>query len=230
MGPGIFITGAGTEIGKTLIACALTHQLKAKGIKVGILKPVISGFDAGVPEESDTGRLLMAAGQDITAATIAAASPWRFAEPIAPNMAARRVGTPIALNDVVDHCRAALANGPFTVIEGVGGVMAPVTDQETVLDWMAALGLATVVVSGSYLGAISHALTALAALDTRGLTVKGVVVSESIDPPVALADTTGAIKDLAPGIPVIEVQRIAAPERPWEAVPDLTGLLDIPED
>lgn len=231
MAAGVFVTGAGTEIGKTLIACALTHQIKALGIAVGVLKPVISGFDADNPQKSDTGCLLTAAGQEITEAAIAAASPWRFNEPIAPNMAARRAGRPINFDRVVDHCRAALGDNSFTVIEGVGGVMAPITDTETVLDWMAALGLPTVVVAGSYLGAISHALTAVSVLAARAIPIKAVVVSESAEAPVPLAETTeaieGAIKILAPGIPVVEVRRIAATERPWEAVPDLTALIDL---
>ncbi len=232
MAAGIFVTGAGTEIGKTLIACAVTHQLKAKGIAVRVLKPVISGFDADNRQASDTGCLLTAAGQEITEAAIAAASPWRFDEPIAPNMAARRAGQQIKLDAVVDHCRGALEDGAFTVIEGVGGVMAPVTDTETVLDWMAALGLPVLLVAGSYLGAISHALTAVSVLNARAIPIKAVVVSESADAPVPMSETIAAIEAaigvLAPGIPVIEVQRVAAPERPWEAVPDLTALIDLP--
>ncbi len=227
MGWGIFVTGAGTEIGKTLIACALAHQLKTKGIKVRVLKPVISGFDAVAPEASDTGHLLAAAGEAVTDEAIAAASPWRFAAAIAPNMAARRAGTAIDIDAVIDHCRAALEAHAFTVIEGVGGVMAPVTDRATVLDWMAGLGLPVLLVGGSYLGAVSHTLTAVSVLTARGLDIKAVVVSESADPPVPLAETAAAIEALSKGLPVIEVPRIAAPERPWEAAPDLTAVIDL---
>ena len=192
MGQGLFVTGAGTEIGKTLIAAALVHQLVSRGQAVRVLKPVISGFDPTQPEMSDTGRLLTAAGIEVTDQAIARASPWRFAEPIAPNMAANRAGAPIDLDKVVAHCRAGLSGDGVLVIEGVGGVMAPITDEETVIDW-------------------------------------GVVVSESADQPVPLAETSAAVVGFLPHTPVIGVPRIPLRPRPWEAVPDLTALVDLPE-
>ena len=230
MGRGIFVTGAGTEIGKTLVAAALAHQLLSRGEVVRVLKPVISGFDPTRPEISDTGLLLTAAGRAVTDAAIAHASPWRFAQPIAPNMAARRAGAPIDLDQVVAHCRAGLEGAGVLVIEGVGGVMAPITDQATGLDWMAALGLPAVLVGGSYLRAISHTLTAAAALMERAIPVAGVVISQSADQPVPLAETAAAVAALLPRIPVIEVPRMAQRPRPWEAVPDLTALVGPPKD
>ena len=229
MGQGLFVTGAGTEIGKTLIAAALVHQLVSRGQAVRVLKPVISGFDPTQPEMSDTGRLLTAAGIEVTDQAIARASPWRFAEPIAPNMAANRAGAPIDLDKVVAHCRAGLSGDGVLVIEGVGGVMAPITNQATVLDWMAALGLPTVLVGGSYLGAISHTLSAAAVLVDRAIPLCGVVVSESADQPVPLAETSAAVVGFLPHIPVIGVPRIPLRPRPWEAVPDLTALVDLSE-
>jgi dethiobiotin synthetase len=225
MGRGIFVTGAGTEIGKTLIASALVHQLVSKRELVRVLKPVISGFDPTQPEDSDSGRLLTAAGITVTKEAIAGTSPWRFAEPIAPNMAANRAGTPIDLDAVVAFCLAGTAGDGITVIEGVGGVMAPVTDEATVLDWMAALGQPAVLVSGSYLGAISHTLTAAAALIDRAVPISGVVVSESPDQPVPLAETSATVAGFLPHLPVIAVPRIPEGPRPWEAVPDLMALV-----
>ncbi|MCZ6814147.1 MAG: dethiobiotin synthase [Alphaproteobacteria bacterium] len=217
MGQGLFVTGAGTEIGKTLIAAALVHQLVSRGQAVRVLKPVISGFDPTQPEMSDTGRLLTAAGIEVTD------------QAIAPNMAANRAGAPIDLDKVVAHCRAGLEGDGVLVIEGVGGVMAPITDQATVLDWMAALGLPTVLVGGSYLGAISHTLSAAAVLVDRAIPLCGVVVSESADQPVPLAETSAAVVGFLPHTPVIGVPRIPLRPRPWEAVPDLTALVDLPE-
>ncbi len=228
MGQGLFVTGAGTEIGKTLIAAALVRQLISRGEAVRVLKPVISGFDPTAPEDSDTGLLLTAAGIKVTNEAIAEASPWRFSAPIAPNMAAHRAGAPIDLDAVVAHCRAGLEGDGIAVIEGVGGVMAPITDEATVLDWMAALGLPTVLVGGSYLGAISHTLTAAAALIDRAIPISGVVVSESADQPVPLRETGAAVAAFLPHLPVIQVPRIPEGPRPWEAVPDLTSLVGRP--
>jgi dethiobiotin synthetase len=226
VGQGLFITGAGTEIGKTLIACALVHHLRRAKRPVKVLKPIISGFDPDVAEESDTGLLLRAAGIKVTDSAIAEASPWRYADPISPNMAAARTGTPIDMDAVLDHCRAALAGDAFTLIEGVGGVMAPLTDEITVLDWMAALGLPAVVVTGSYLGAISHTLTAVSVLIERAVPIRAVVVSESLDQPVPMAETANTIASFMPHLPVMAIPRIAPIDRPWEAIDGLGELLE----
>jgi dethiobiotin synthetase len=223
---GLFITGAGTEVGKTLIACALAHHLRRAERPVKVLKPIISGFDPDLAEESDTGLLLRAAGVKVTKAAIAEASPWRYADAISPNMAAARTGTSIDMDAVLEQCRAALSDDHFTLIEGVGGVMAPVTDEITVLDWMAALGLPAVLVGGSYLGAISHTLTAAAVLIERAVPIRAVVVSESLDPPVPLAQTATTIAGFLPHLPVIAVPRIAPIDRPWEAIDGLGELLE----
>jgi dethiobiotin synthetase len=226
MSQGLFITGAGTEIGKTLIACALAHHLRRAKRPVKVLKPIISGFDPDLAETSDTGLLLRAAGVKVTKSAIAEASPWRFAEPISPNMAAARTGTPIDMDAVMTHCRAALSDDAFTLIEGVGGVMAPLTDEATVLDWIAALGLPAVLVGGSYLGAMSHTLTAVSALIERAVPIRAVVVSESLDQPVPLAETANTIAGFMPHLPVIGVPRIAPIDKPWEAIDGLGELLE----
>jgi dethiobiotin synthetase len=223
---GLFVTGSGTEIGKTLIACALAHQIRARGRKVTVLKPVISGFDPDSMEQCDTGLLLRAAGARVTKAAVAEASPWRFGPPIAPNMAAARAGTPIDMDALMDHCRKALEGEGVTLIEGVGGVMAPLTHEVTVLDWIAALGLPAVLVSGSYLGAISHTLTAASALIERGVPMRGIVVSESRDQPVPVLETATTIAGFLPHLPVLFVPRLAPVDKPWEAVPDLGDLLE----
>ena len=111
--------------------------------------------------------------------TVNACSPWRFSAPLSPHMAARREGRSIALNEVVDFCRQP-GEARLRLIEGVGGVLVPINDRETTADWMAALGVPVILVVGTYLGAISHALTAFESLRGRGITVQGVVVNESL--------------------------------------------------
>lgn len=225
MARALFITGAGTEIGKTLVGCALAHQLRRRGEQVRVLKPVISGLDEAPQEDSDTGLLLTANGQPVTGQTIAAASPWRFGPPISPNMAATRAGRPIDPDAVIAFCRQHVAGDGITLIEGVGGIMAPITDTVTVLDWIAALGLPALVVTGSYLGAISHTLTAVAVLEGRGLDCAGVVVSESEHLPVPLTETVACIAGLLPGRKVMALPRLPPQPRRWEEALDLTALV-----
>ncbi|MBT4007634.1 MAG: dethiobiotin synthase [Rhodospirillales bacterium] len=225
MAKGLFITASGTEIGKTLVACALAHQIGAKGEDVTVLKPVISGFDANDFETSDSALLLEAAGKQATLETISAISPWRFDAPIAPNMAALRAGKPIDLAAVIQFCNDQLSDKTTTVIEGVGGVMAPITDHKTVIDWMAGIDLSAIIVVGSYLGALSHGLTAIGALQRRNIAIAGIIISESEDAPVALEETKTCFENFVGEIPVRALPRLKTDLRNWESAPDFSDLL-----
>jgi len=189
----LFITSSGTGIGKTFVTRQLIAELKAAGRRVRALKPVASGFDAAHPESSDTGELLRALELEPTAANLDAVSPWRFAAPLSPDMAAARERRTIPFAALVAHCRAAGRSGDVTLIEGIGGVMVPLDGEHTVLDWIAALQVPALLVVGSYLGALSHSLTAAAALRARGVTIAGVVVSESEVEPVPTAETAATL-------------------------------------
>jgi dethiobiotin synthetase len=125
-------------------------------------------------------------------------------------MAARLEGHPLPLAPVVDFCRKriAQARADLMLVEGVGGLMSPIAERATGLDLMMALSLPTVLVGGSYLGAISHTLTALEVLRARGLPVAAVVVSAS--PGEGLPDfetTVGTISGFAGEVPVFAVPR-----------------------
>lgn len=217
----MFVTGAGTDVGKTYIVTALLRALTARGLAAGALKPIISGFDESDVETSDTAELLAARGLAITPETIAAISPWRFIAPLSPDMAAAREARSIDLDALVTFCRNAL-DGPedALLIEGVGGVMAPLDDRHTVLDWIARLRLPTLLVVGSYLGSLSHSLTAAAALNGRGVEIAAVVISESISSPVPLNETADTLARFLPGLDVF-----SAPRDDTAAVADLADLI-----
>lgn len=220
---GLFITGAGTEIGKTFITCALAHQLQRQGRAVRVLKPVITGYDRARPQDSDSGKLLEALRVAPSDDNVAEISPWRYETPVAPSMAARIEQRAIDLGEVVQFCRAALEDREtVTLIEGVGGVMAPITETSTVIDWMTALDCPALLVSGSYLGAISHALTAAAVLAERKVKLIGVVVSESENSSVPLDETTRAIGQLLPGQHVFGVPRVPS----YRDAPDLLRFIE----
>ena len=225
-----FITSSGTGIGKTLVTAALTWQLRERGRSVRAIKPVISGFEPETATESDTGILLTSLGEKVTNEAIGRITPWRFAAPLAPDLAASREGRTLELADVVGFCREAAkvaeGDGAALLIEGVGGVMAPITQGETVADWMAALGYPAILVVGSYLGAISHALTSAEALGARAIPIAAVVVSETEASTVALDDTVESLNRFLPEKRLIVLPRLHDAVEPWRAAPDLTGALD----
>jgi dethiobiotin synthetase len=184
----LFVTASGTDVGKTFVTLRLIDELTAAGYRVRALKPVASGFDAANPDASDTGALLRAQRLEPTAANLDAASPWRFAAPLSPDMAAARERRTVPFATLVDFCRTP-RDTDITLIEGIGGVMVPLDETHTVLDWIVALDAPTLLVVGSYLGTLSHGLTAAAALRARKVRIAGVVVSESAEQPVPAAET-----------------------------------------
>ncbi len=158
----IFVTATGTDVGKTFVAVSLIRHLRRQGHEVEAIKPVLSGFDPNEAAASDPGMLLDALGLPVTADEIERISPWRFRAPLSPDLAASMEGRRIDVADVVAFCQNAVAvRRDVLLIEGVGGIMVPLDDQRTILDVMMALGLPLILVTGSYLGSISHTLTAL---------------------------------------------------------------------
>lgn len=209
----IFVTGAGTDIGKTYAAAALVRARRAAGRRVLALKPIASGLPHDLSDPafatSDTAMLLAAQGLPVTPETVAACSPWRFAAPLAPDMAARAERRALRLDDVVNWCRERLAAAPpetDVLIEGVGGVMSPTAEDGLVLDWIVALKLPSLVVCGSYLGALSHGLTAVEALRSRGAVIAGLILNESADATVDFDETAQTLRRFS-GLPVAELRR-----------------------
>jgi dethiobiotin synthetase len=204
----IFVTATGTDVGKTFVTAALIRHFRAAGRAVEAIKPVVSGFDPAVLETSDPGMLLAALGRPVTLEEIDRISPWRFTAPLSPDLAAGREGRAIGFDALVDFSRRADKAGTLLLIEGVGGIMVPLDDKHTVLDWMKALSIPVLVVAGSYLGTISHTLTALHVLAQRNLDIAAVVVSESETGGATLDDTVASIARFAQPLDVIGVPRL----------------------
>lgn len=212
-GARLFVAGGHTDIGKTFVACALIRAARQAGKSVEMLKPVASGFDPADWADSDPGRLIEALGEPRTEDRLSAMTPWRFRAALAPPMAARLEGRDLDLAPIVDACRerAAATRADLMIVEGVGGLMSPLADQATTLDLLTALGHPTLLVGGSYLGAISHTLTALEVLRARGQAVLGVVVSEDGQPDAPdFAATVALVEAHAGATPVLAAPRHAS--------------------
>jgi dethiobiotin synthetase len=222
----LFVTATGTDIGKTFVTTGLIRHLRGASRTVAAIKPVVSGFDSASWQASDPALLLAALGRPVTLEEVAAVSPWRFKAPLSPHMAARCEGRTIAFLEVVEFCRRAMAaRRGVLLIEGIGGVMVPFDDRHTVLDLMSMLRIPIVLVAGSYVGTISHTLTALEVLARRNLDIAGVVVSESEASAASLDDTVATVQQFADTIDVIGVPRLppGTPDHP--AFAQIAGLI-----
>jgi dethiobiotin synthetase len=222
----LFVTATGTDIGKTFVAAGLIRALRARGRAVDALKPVLSGFDPHAAADSDPARLLAALGRLPTVEEIDRVSPFRFNAPLSPDMAAEQEGRSVDFATVIEVCRQAMASHRGTLlIEGVGGVMVPLDGRHTVLDWISVLRLPVLLVTGSYLGTLSHTLTALHVIAQRGLEIAAVVVSESAGSAVPLPDTANAIARFAAPIQVLALPRLSGGTEDQQAFARLADLV-----
>jgi dethiobiotin synthetase len=206
----IFVSATGTDVGKTFVTTGLIRHFLKDNRAVDAIKPVVSGFDPAALPASDPGALLAALGRPLTIEEAERISPWRFAAPLSPDMAARREGRAIDFDAVTEFCRRAMAaRRGHLFIEGIGGIMVPLDESRTVLDLITQLRLPLLLVAGTYVGTVSHTLTALQVLTRRNLDVAAVIVSESQASAASLDDTVAMIARYSDSIDVIGIPRLA---------------------
>jgi dethiobiotin synthetase len=206
--PGFFVTATGTDVGKTFVTLGLIHALRARGQKLSALKPVVSGFDEAAPGGSDPALLLEALGYPASLTELDKISPWRFKAPLSPDMAARKEARSIDFEKLAAYCQSMIATrGDLMLVEGIGGLMVPFDERFTVLDLMQRLALPVILVSGTYLGAISHLLSALDVLTRRDLLPRVIVLNESKDSSVTMQDTFETLSHFCGTVPLVKLAR-----------------------
>jgi dethiobiotin synthetase len=174
--PGLFVTATDTGVGKTVVAGAIADYLRRGGKRVAVCKLVATGCprrrEGLVSEDAE----FLAACADARH-PLDVICPQRFAEPLAPAIAAQRSGGRVdeaAIDSAIAEMAAA---SDVMVVEGVGGVMVPITEGRTVLDWAVELAIPTVVIARPGLGTINHTLLTVGALRQAGAKVAGVVIN-----------------------------------------------------
>jgi dethiobiotin synthetase len=184
---GVFVTGTGTEVGKTVVAAAIARTAAGGGERVAVFKPAVSGLDEG--GEPDHELLRRAAGSSQSDDEIA---PYRFGPPVSPHLAAEMAGIRIDPAALVSAARKAAGEGEVLVCEGVGGFLVPLTADYSVRDFARELGLPVVIAASPALGTINHTLLTLEAVRAAGLEVAAVVLTPWPDQPSAMEESNRA--------------------------------------
>lgn len=169
---GVFVTGTGTEVGKTVVAAVIAHSLAVAGKRVAVFKPAVTGLDA--EGEPDPALLRRAAESEQSDDEIA---PYRFGPPMSPHLAAALSGEDIDPDRLRAAAGAAAAAADALVCEGVGGLLVPLAPDYLVRDFAADLGLPVVIAASPGLGTINHTLLTLEAARSAGLEVVAVVLT-----------------------------------------------------
>jgi dethiobiotin synthetase len=200
---GVFVTGTGTEVGKTAVAAVIARTLASEGKRVAVFKPAVTGLDelaAGGPKGSTAGDLSAhrrgnaadhellrdAAGSEQSDEEIA---PYRYGPPMSPHLAADLAGEKIDPDRLRSTVQVAAGGADALVCEGVGGLLVPLSSDYLLRDLATDLGLPLVVAASPGLGTINHTLLTIEAARSVGLEVAMVVLTPWPDEPAAIEES-----------------------------------------
>jgi dethiobiotin synthetase len=213
---GVFVTGTGTEVGKSVVAAAVCAALARRGERVAAFKPAVTGLDEPTGDWPPDHELL--AGAASAGQSPADVAPHRFGPPVSPHYAAELAGETIEPALLVEAARAAGMGADALVCEGIGGLLVPITSGYLVRDLAVDLGLPVVVAATTGLGTINHTLLTVEAARAAGLGVAGVVMTPwPADPAPIEASNRAMIEDLGgvsvSGLPPTAPRSLAAAGR-----------------
>ncbi|MFI5638726.1 dethiobiotin synthase [Streptomyces goshikiensis] len=176
--PVVFISGTGTEIGKTVVTSAIAASAVAAGRSVAVLKPAQTGV--GPAEPGDAAEVVRLAGQAVTALELA-----RYPEPLAPDTAARRAGLPtLSPARIAEAARRLSLDHDLVLVEGAGGLLVRFDEAgHTLADAARLLAAPVLVVAPAALGTLNSTTLTAEALRARELTGLGVVIGSWPDAP-----------------------------------------------
>jgi dethiobiotin synthetase len=222
---GAFITATGTGVGKTWLGSALATACVQRGKRVAAIKPIETGCD---PDPADALELGRACNDESLAH---APGLYRAKEPLAPYAIEKRGGPPVgSLRTLAKRIRELAHDADYTIVEGVGGVLAPIDREHTISDLGALLDLQTILVARNSLGVLSYTLTAIEALRKRKISVRAIVLNHvERNPRNDLSRTSNAdvLADYLPRIPIVRVPRVQSPTDMIDAASQLLNILKI---
>lgn len=198
---GVFVTGTDTGVGKTVVAAALVAALRVLGERVATLKPVLTGTD----EPSDP---VWPPDDELLGAKVAR----RFGPPVSPHLAAELAGAPIDPAELIALARKAAGKADVVVVEGIGGILVPITPGYLVRDYARELGLPLVVAARPGLGTINHTLLTLEAARAVALDVRVVVMTPWPDQPSLMERSNHETIERLGAVRVLTLPRLPHPD------------------
>ncbi len=180
MKQGFFVTGTDTEVGKTVISVGLIHALQQQGLKVAAMKPVASGCQMTDQGLRNDDALALQQAADIKV-DYQAINPYAFEPAIAPHIAAQQAGVGIDLNRLQQGYQQLKSMADAVVVEGAGGWLVPLNDNQSIADLAVNINLPVVLVVAIKLGCINHALLTADSIRSTGLSLAGWVANDFLD-------------------------------------------------
>lgn len=201
------MTGTDTGVGKTHVACQIVRELRETGQRVGAFKPACSGASLdknGGAHWDDIDRLRDALNGDVTDDQLC---PQRFLAPLAPPVASRKEGRRVDWESIIHGFEAWQKHCDILVVEGVGGLLCPLTDDATVADFAAVTLFPLVIVARLGLGTINHTLLTVEVARQRGLRIAGLVFNEPFPTEDILVDSNPVEIAARCDVPILGIYR-----------------------
>ncbi|MBN2376044.1 MAG: dethiobiotin synthase [Sedimentisphaerales bacterium] len=173
---GLFITGTDTEVGKTVVTGAIAKVMGDQGRKIGVFKPIATGCELRREGLVSMDAEFLAHCSD-TESPLEEINPVRYLEPMAPSVAAKRTKREVDWEEIHQAYKNIIEKNDILLVEGIGGVMVPISEDYLVLDMMVDMGLPVIIVARSKLGTINHTLMTVEICRSRGVKVAGVVIN-----------------------------------------------------
>ncbi len=216
----VLITGTDSHVGKTWVGCALARALKQAGKQVIAIKPVETGASGSARDTEDGVQLARATGQTQPSHAI-----LRLAEPLPPVLASERAGTEIDFDALVLKIERSGDKAEFLLLEGVGGLLTPITWEWNMADVASALEAGALVVAIDRLGAINYTLLTLSALELAGIPCFGVVLTKPEQPDPSTGSNAAAIARLTGIDRVVTLARVRDQDDPAERMAQVVSWL-----
>lgn len=217
----LLITGTDTGVGKTWVGRALGRALSRAGRRVVAIKPVETGC-AHVTSAGEDGALLATA----TGQVEPRAALHRYADDVAPAVAADAAGEPIDLDALMLRIESLSAGAEVLLLEGAGGLLTPIAWEWTIVDVARSLDAAALLVGVDRLGTINHSLMSLSALELAGLELAGMVLTPPEAPDASTGTNAASIARLAGLSRIVMLPRLADPALAGDAVAPVIGWID----
>ena len=174
----IFITGTDTDVGKTCVSAGLANYLREKNVDVGVMKPFASGYKATADSVSEDVEILMKYSQ--THDSIDLVNPYYFEIPTSPYDACKQLNLKIDISKIIESYKQLASIHDVVIVEGIGGIMTPISKNYFVSDLISDLQLSSFIVTGSKIGAVNHFMLTYEHVRQKKLNLKGVLVNQNV--------------------------------------------------
>ena len=190
----LFVTGTDTDVGKTCVTAGIVNHLSKMNIDVGIMKPFASGYKATADSISDDVEILMKYSG--VTDPISLINPYYFEIPTSPYDACKQLNLEIDISKVIDSYKQLSSKHEIVIVEGIGGLMTPLSKNYFVSDIILDLGLNSIIVTGTKIGSVNHIMLTYEHAHQKHLSLNGLIINQNVMDGYELSNLRHQIHDL----------------------------------